>query len=499
MNRNSIAGLKVVLVAPLAFSLLLAPALPARGFLEPGQASAAGQAPSSPLTYLPLAMRHMQGTQRVSLSSDGVQSNDYSYFPSVSGDGRYIAFGSSATNLVAGDTNGAPDVFVHDLQTGLTELVSVASDGTQGDGESNYPSISSDGRFVAFMSRAGNLVPGDTNSCWWPGGDTSCADVFVHDRQTGLTQRVSVASDGTQGNRGSSDPSISGDGRYVAFSSRADTLVEGDTHLCDPGPLSAQQENCSDVFVHDRQTGITRRVSVSSDGLQSNGHSAYYDKASISGDGRYVAFTSYATNLVEGGTQACGPFPEPRASIHDCPQVFVHDLQAGLTQLISVSNDGVQGDDASGNPSISADGRFVAFDSSASNLVVGATGGVFVHDHQTGLTELVSVSSTGVQATGAWPAISSDGRFVSFTSSADNLVEADTNDFQDVFLHDRQSGITEQVSVSSQELPADDHSYESAISADGRSIAFRSLASNLVPADTNQIDDVFVRWWSGWR
>ena len=237
-------------------------------------------------------------TIRVSLASDGTQGNYYSRDLSISADGRYVAFASYASNLVSGDTNGTPDVFIHDRQGGGTTRVSVASDGTQGNWDSWYSSISADGRYVAFYSGASNLVSGDTN-----GTD----DVFVHDGQTGQTTRVSVASDGAQGNDISWDPSISADGRYVAFYSDATNLVSGDTNGTD------------DVFVHDWQTGQTTRISVASDGAQGNEGSWY---SSISADGRYVAFYSGASNLVSGDTNGVG-------------DVFVHET--GGTSVYTVS------------------------------------------------------------------------------------------------------------------------------------------------------------------
>jgi Tol biopolymer transport system component len=160
-------------------------------------------------------------TTRVSVASDGTQANNFSFNPSISADGRYVAFTSWANNLVSGDTNGGRDIFVHDRQTGATTRVSVATGGGQAAADSQRPSISADGRYVAFESDASNLVSGDTNNH---------PDIFVHDRQTGVTMQVSVASDGTQTYAFSSDPSISADGRYVAFGSEADNLVSGDTN-----------------------------------------------------------------------------------------------------------------------------------------------------------------------------------------------------------------------------------------------------------------------------
>jgi hypothetical protein len=206
-----------------------------------------------------------------------------------------VAFKSGASNLVAGDTNGYYDIFVRDRQTGQTTRVSVASDGTQSNSDSEYPSINADGRYVAFSS-ASKLVPGDTNGSY---------DVFVHDRQTGITERVSVASDGTQGNYDSgywNSPCISADGRYVAFDSGASNLVPGDTNWP------------TDVFVRDRQAVRTTRLSVASDGAQANGGSWY---ACISADGRYVAFGSGAVNLVPGDTTGWDVFVRDRWTVHD--------------------------------------------------------------------------------------------------------------------------------------------------------------------------------------
>jgi Tol biopolymer transport system component len=227
-------------------------------------------------------------TRRVSLSSAGQQGNGNSYDPSISADGRFVAFYSHATNLIGHDTNRAYDIFVRDLKTHKTRRVSVSSSGRQGNGDagSPYATISADGRFVAFVSYASNLVGGDTNGRYG-------RDVFVRDRKTGKTRRVSVSSTGHQGNAGSGSyiPSISADGRFVAFDSDASNLVGGDTNR-EP-----------DVFVRDRKTGKTRRVSVSSAGHQATGGIGGNPiHPSISADGRFVAFDSFASNLVDGDT-----------------------------------------------------------------------------------------------------------------------------------------------------------------------------------------------------
>jgi Tol biopolymer transport system component len=413
------------------------------------------------LAAIGVAEGAMAKTIRVSVRSDGSQANGLSFDPSISAGGRFVAFYSDASNLVAGDTNGTTDVFVRDRRTGTTSRVSVRSNGDQPNDGSFTPSISADGRYVAFQSDASNLVPGDTN------GE---ADVFVHNRTTGTTSRVSVRSDGDQANGFSYGPSISSDGRYVAFHAFATNLVSGDTN------------GAGDVFVHDRTTGTTSRVSVGSNGEQVNGNSFY---PSISADGRSVAFVSYASNLVPGDTNGKA-------------DVFVHDRQTGTTSRVSVRSNGDQANNRrSEAPSISADGRFVAFVSLASNLVSGDTNGradVFVHDRTTGKTSRVNVRSNGDQANnGLDPSISAAGRYVAFRSGAPNLVPGDTNRKTDVFVHDRTTGTTIRVNVRSNGDQANGNSFSPSISGDGRFVAFHSFASNLVPGDTNGWYDVFVR------
>lgn len=403
-------------------------------------------------------------TTRVSVASNGAESNNTSSRAWISSDGRYIAFLSDADNLVSGDTNNATDVFVHDRQTGQTTRVSVASDGSQSNSFSDKPSISADGRYVAFVSTASNLISGDTN-----GTD----DIFVHDRQSGQTTRVSVATGGAQANNYSDAPAISGDGRYVAYESRATNLVASDTN------------NVLDIFVHDRQSGETKRVSIATNGSQGDNPSS---RPSISSDGRYITFGSGAANLVSGDTNSAA-------------DVFVHDLQAGQTSRVSVSSSGTQGNNDSWiySPAISADGRYVAFSSYASNLVSNDTTGnwdVFVRDRQTGQTNRVSVATGGTQGSGTFfpihSAISADGNNVVFASYDSNLVSGDNNSTQDVFVHNRQSGETTRVSVATSGIEGNSSSEWPTISSDGRYVAFESSASNLVSGDTNSAFDIFV-------
>ncbi len=387
---------------------------------------------------------------------------------------RFVAFASTATNLVPGDTNGnRQDVFVRDRLNGTTELVSVDSDEAQGNGNSFEPSVSADGRFVAFSSFAPNLVRGDTNNT---------SDVFVRDRLNGTTERVSVDSDEAQasgasadgsqfGDPSSGDPSISADGRFIVFRSGATNLVPGDTN------------GAIDVFVRDRRNGTTERVSVDSGEAQAN--DGVSSQPSVSADGRFVAFASSATNLA----------PD-ESDTNDSTDVFVRDRQAGTTERVSVDSGEAQADGASFDPSISADGRFVAFSSDATNLAPDDSTDVFVRDRRDGTTELVSVDSGEAGDPDAFsfqPSISADGRFVAFASESSLFVPGDTNDSTDVFVRDRRDGTTERVNVGSDEDQANSSSFEPSISADGGSVAFRSGATNLVPGDTNNTDDVFVR------
>jgi Tol biopolymer transport system component len=387
---------------------------------------------------------------------------------SLSPDGRFVAFASAATNLVASDTNGAPDVFVLDRPTGTIDRASVTSGGIQGIGESLHPAITPDGRYVVFDSYASNLAPG---------GTSGRSDIYLRDRQAGTTEVVSLSSGGAHGNSDSFRPQVSADGRFVAFESNATNLVTGDTN------------GVNDVFVRDRQLGTTERVSVASGGGQGDQYSYV---ASISSDGRYVAFQSFADNLVAGDTNGQ-------------MDVFVRDRQAGTTVRASVSSGGVQGNSGSYTPSISANGRYVAFASDSSNLVAGDTNGVgdvFVRDLQGNTTMLASASSSGAIGNGQslLPSLSSDGRFVTFYSDATNLVGGDGNGFRDVFLRDLRTGTIALVSVDSEGVQGNGNSGNqtadettSPVSADGRYVAFVSLASNLVLVDTNGAADVFLR------
>ena len=403
-------------------------------------------------------------TSRVSIGG-GVQGNGRSNTPSISADGRFVAFSSEAANLVPNDTNKKADIFVYDRETEQTSRVSVGSKGEEGNGHSFSPSISADGNLVAFASDADNLVANDTNG---PCGVCG-TDVFVYDRQAKQISRVSVGPNGLQGNRYSEHPAISADGNFVAFSSWADNLVSNDTNYQ------------ADIFVYDRQKGQTSRVSVGPNGTQSKDGSAH---PSISADGSFVAFESWARNLVPNDT-------------NDWLDVFVHNRKTGQTSRVSVNSNGNQGNKISFAPSISADGRYVAFGSESDNLVPNDNNkvkDVFVHDRETGKTIRASVDSNGGQAYN-WSGgavISPDGRFVAFESWADQLVPGDTNGRGDVFIRDWQGGVTARVSIGTGGGQGDEWSHHAAISRGGLFVAFESEATNLVPNDTNLVADVFV-------
>jgi len=339
-------------------------------------------------------------TTLINTATGGTTGSGWGYEPLVNSVGdRYVAFRSWATTLVTGDTNGFDDIFLRDTQTGTTTRVSLADDGAQSDNASRYPSISDNGQYVAFHSSATNLVA----------GGTSGSEIFMRDTVYNTTILVSINDSGVGGDSGSSNPSISGNGQSVAFESDAANLVAGDTNVV------------RDVFVRDTQAGTTTRVSVHTSGAQSDGWSY---AASISADGRYVAFHSSAATLVDGDTNGAD-------------DIFVRDMQAGTTTRVSVHTNGTQGDGLSRFPSISGDGRYVAFQSLAANLVTGGSSGseIFVRDTQAGTTILVSVNSSGVEGDGGSenPSISADGRYVVFQSDAANLVAGDTNGFTDVF------------------------------------------------------------------
>lgn len=523
----------------------------------------------------------------VATGSPGTQANGLSRWASMSADGRYVAFESQASNLVASDTNGYSDIFVRDRQTNTTTRVSVVTGGAQGTGgHSLRPSISANGRFVAFISAATNLVAGDTNTIY---------DVFVHDRNNGSTARVSVATDGTQQAAplappqqgdwvvgATQPPAVSNDGRIVVFASWVSNLIatdtnasidifirdrdtDADTVLDEVGAVSTVRINGAgavqpdskslfpritpdgryivfetysisfvggagdpnvdirDVMIHDRNSGTTTRLPSNTAAANAGSH-----HATISDNGQYVAFESLASDLTAGDTNSSS-------------DIFLLDRNSSTVTRISRGPGAALANGHSSNPFISADGSSVVFESAATNLVAGDTNGLrepFRYSVAGSSQARVLVAADGSQITGAPRSLhtstSGDGRYVVFASTSSSLVTGDTNDAEDVFLYDRVSALVTLVSVngasqiggSDPSISADGRfvaftngdvwvrdlltstttkasnglsgaatngvSREPAISGDGRFVAFTSSATNLVGGDTNASDDIFV-------
>lgn len=391
--------------------------------------------------------------ERISLGAGAAQANAASYHAAVSDDGQVVAFRSTASNLIAADTNNWPDIFVRDIAAGSTTRVGFLA----GIRYSLYPSISDDGRIVVLRR-----------------GEDSTARVIAHDRILG-TDTLLFAGDGNQ----FFEPAVSGNGQFIAFFSpfSLSNLTQVETR-----PLNDDTNNTQDVFVHDRIAAPPvpiERVSRDAAGDQGRGDSL---SPSLSDDGRHVAFYSYADDLVA-------------ADNNEYQDVFVKDRQDASIALASVANDGTQGNGHSVKPVIAGAGGHVVFRSQASNLVAGDTNkrwDIFVRDLSLGTTERVSVANDGSQANhdSFEAGISDDGRFVVFRSNASNLVANDHNQRFDIFVHDRSNGQTLRVSLAPSG-EADGNSYSPALSGDGHWIVFESDATNLVADDSNTLRDIF--------
>ncbi len=435
--------------------------------------------------------------------------------PSISADGSKVAFYSRADNFLffvsrgedllwpGGDGNQSSDIFVYSERsqnviqsslgsgTPILELASVNSVGQQANRPSFYPSMSADGLFVAFITDADNLCALANNN--------RGSQVRFRGLVGGITRTVAISISGhacEQGDAPSFQPSISNPDsegrRYVAFASRAGNLLAKGTPPAGPSGTYAQ------IYVRDLKMFTTQLVSVKNGGdptdAASGGNGNSFTPV-ISPDGRYVVFASQAADLLQ---------VDSNGATYD---IFIRDLKMGTTEVVSVNNNGIQGDQDSKYPSISADGNFVAFASSATNLLAAGSPPpsgawqIYVRGRnaQSPRTELVSVNSSGKPGNGdsIHPSINADGRYVAFESSAKDLAPKDTNNAADIFIRDRNPGasITTLVSVSRNDpqAPGNAASYWPSISADGRCIAFASWADNLIKNDTNKKSDVFVR------
>jgi Tol biopolymer transport system component len=411
-------------------------------------------------------------TERVALSSFGTQPDaDVNREASLTPDARYVVFASDSPNLAPGATGGTgPFVYVRDRTAGTTELVSRGLGGASPNGGSvtllGAPVISADGRYVAFASFASNLVPDDGNGA---------ADVFVFDRVAATTRRVSVADDSGQANGQSLNPSISADGRFVAFQSSATNLAGDDTN------------GTTDVFVRNLGAGTTTRVSVGAGGVDANGPSTVTSGA-LSADANFIAFASTAGNLVTNDQNGFAS------------DVFVRRLPAGPTQLASLGSGGAQLSSATVNGFLNADGRFLAYQ--CTDICGATTGnvhptGIFVRDRQSGEVREANVSSGGEEANSSvfFGGLSPDGHHVAFASNASNLAGASPFGTFDLYVRDVTASTTERVSVSTAGDPANDASFTSGqiLGADGRFVLFASPATNVVSGDTNGRRDLFLR------
>ena len=395
----------------------------------------------------------------VSKSDQGTPGDAYSDDPASSADGRFVAFESAAANLVVNDTNDAADIFVFDRQNQTITRVSVATGGVQANGASSAPDISGDGRLVVFYSPADNLVANDTNNR---------SDVFLHDRQTGTTQRISVDESGDQLVGSSAYTSISADGRFVTYASQGD-------------PLGVVGDNTYQVYLYEVATGDIEIVSVDANG--DPGSSDSYE-SSISSDGSRVAFTSTAALVAEDA-----------GSDWD---VYLYDRTTDALRLLSESADGsTSADGFTDEPAISADGQFVVFYSLATNLVTPATVGnisqVYIHDVAQDTLELLSVDGQGEPGNGDSfsRAISGDGRFVVIHTQATNIVTPDNNAAGDLVVYDRLNGTRSRIqNLQGEQLDGSTFADQD-ISDDGRFIAFSSTTTNLVTGGVGGVRDVF--------
>lgn len=430
----------------------------------------------SALPPWPAAAEHGR-TVRVSVAPDGSEGDGSSLTAVISTDGRYVVFSSHASNLVPDDTNAVADIFMRDLSTGQTERVSLTRQGDEANNVTGFgsyhPAISEDARFVTFASMASNLVPGDVRN--------ERFDIFLRDRLVGTTDKISLSSERRTGNDESWRSAVSNDGRWVAFESLASNLVPEDFN------------ETWDVFLRDRLEGQTILVSQSSSGEKGSDASFLH---TITPDGRFIAFTSAADNLVADDSNGF-------------EDVFVRDMWAGSTIRVNVSSAGEQTHGRVSGVSISADGRYVAFVGSAADLVAEPPEyrrSVYLHDRdadgngvfdEPGKIETFRISNSPKGEAGNGDSlntsISKDGRWIGFDSTSSNLVDDDRNMNSDIFLYDALTGRINLASVSTgNEQGMGGASEDPSVSGDGRVIAFESSAYNLAEQSFSLGLNVFV-------
>jgi Tol biopolymer transport system component len=399
----------------------------------------------------------------VSIGLGGHPANGPSERASISADGHLVVFTSHASNLVAGDHNHCSDVFLRDLDRATTVRVDRGLKGRESNGCTGIdPIISADGRYAVYSADSTNLVRGVRDGR---------SHIYRTDLRTGETVLVSAAADGTPGNGDSMRPTISADGRYVAFATSADNLIPGDT------PASTW-----DTVVRDMATGNVVRTSAAGDGTPGDAAS---DGTQIGADGRYVTFFSNATNLVEGDT-------------NKKVDEFLHDRTTGRTTRLSVSAAGVQSDQITIGGTISDDNRYVVLNSHATNLTPDSpnTGQnhIYLQDLEEGTLRLMDKGADGVPAPGGtfWASITGDGRHIPMASSGPALVDGDTNKVRDIFVADLPEGTLRRVSVATDGGQADAASYFPDADQHADAVVFASYATNLVAGDTNGLPDIFV-------
>lgn len=417
--------------------------------------------------------------------------------PSMSGDGRYIVFESFSNNVSEEsrkqdcDTDGdgyldgqCNSVLLFDRDTGETSLISVGRNNFSARGNAGVPMISDNGRYIVYMADADNLDSEDDSWCFTNEIRWSCINIFVYDRETEKTRWITRGLNGEYPNETSLVPTISADGRYIVYMSRAGNLVEGDTN------------NAQDIFLYDQKTQQTTLISMATDGTKGNNFST---RPVISADGQFVAYTSFSDNLVPNDTNQTG-------------DVFVYTIATGETTRVSVGTEGQQADAFSELPTLSNNGQWIVFDSAATNLSTEDTNttcdnngdkkfeencrDVYLYDQQSGTVQRVSVSSGGAETDKLSLSghISGDGSTVVFASAGAGLVENDNNEMYDIFIKDLESGeLTRIVNLEGEEGNFNTGIISNPfglrpnfdLSDDGRYIVFSSLASNFVEGDTN--------------